>query len=739
MRLGTLARLCLLLLLAPGLSSGLELLRGPYLQSAGPTEMTLVFRTDGPCDGEVLWGLDRENFTFSRSITLSQTDHIARLRNLEPGTRYYYDARCDGLRITAGIRGSDRWFETAPPTGSNQPFRAWVVGDSGTGSFPQQTVRDAARRHWGDDTPDLFLHMGDMAYGSGTDSQFTLFFFGIYTDLLRNVATFPTLGNHEGYSSTSANQQGPYYDAYVLPTDGRLGGVASGTEAWYSYDWANVHFIVLDSHDSSRDPKGPMLSWLEEDLQATDQDWIVAYWHHPPYTRGSHNSDFERSHIDMRENALPILEAGGVDLVLGGHSHIYERSYLVQGGYETPSTAQGIVDSGDGRNTGDGPYALERGLAVGDGSIYVVAGHGGASPGQGGLHPLHYFAEPEYGSVLIDVHANRLSLRNVRENDIVSDRMTMLKGAGIDVAWPDGAEVLVPGTTPQIRWGQVGMEGSARLDWSCNNGLTWSPIGDITLEEGAAPWTVPAIRTSHGLIRITPDDQPNQWDQSDARFTITDSVDARPLPWRSRWRYLDDGTDPGVDWTLPGFDDDSWKRGAAQLGYGNDEDTRLISSPVQPSTLFRRTFTLPDAPDYATVSLLFDDGIAVWINGELLYSEAVENGLGLAEWASAPGEDDHTVLRVDAETLMAPGENTIAVMVKQAGPDSSSMSFDLQIEAGYSTAEVLDPCPLELPEGDDDDSASIDEPPGCGCAGGGSALLPLVLFCGLTPRRRRTW
>ena len=729
--------LYLLLLLVPRSSSGLELIRGPYIQSTGTTESTVVFRTDSPCDGQIYWGLDRENFSFNQSMTSSELDHVARLRNLNPSTRYYYDVLCDGLRITAGTRGSDRWFETAPLTGSNQPFRAWVVGDSGTGGFPQKAVRDAALRHWGEDPPDLFLHMGDMAYGSGTESQFTLVFFGIYTDLLRNVATFPTLGNHEGSSSTSATQEGPYYDAYVLPTDGRLGGVASGTEAWYSYDWANVHFVVLDSHDSSRDPKGPMLGWLEEDLQATDQDWIIAYWHHPPYTRGSHNSDYERSHIDMRENALPILEAGGVDLVLGGHSHIYERSYLVQGGYETPSTSQAILDEGDGRNTGDGPYALERGLATGDGSLYVVAGHGGANPGQSGLHPLHYFAEPEYGSVLIDVHANRLSLRNVRDNDIVSDRVTMIKGAGIDVAWPDGAEVLVPGMEPLIRWGQVGMEGRARLEWSCNNGLTWSPIGDIALEDGAAPWTVPPIRTEHALVRLTPEDQPNQWDQSDGRFAITDSVETHPLPWRSRWRYLDDGTFPGRAWNLPRFDDDSWRRGAAQLGYGNNEDTRLTSSPVQPTTLFRRTFTLHDAPNTATVSLLFDDGIAVWINGELFYSEAVDNGLGFDKWASATGEDDHTVVRNGAEAWMVPGENTIAVMVKQAGPESTSMSFDLQVATSYSSAEPLEPCPLELPGDDDDDSASADVPPGCSCSTGGSAFLPLLLLGGVTARRWR--
>jgi 3',5'-cyclic AMP phosphodiesterase CpdA len=64
-----------------------------------------------------------------------------------------------------------------------------------------------------------------------------------------------------------------------------------------------------------------MLSWLEADLANTLQPWIIAFWHHPPYSRGSHDSDFEIELLEMRENALPLLEAGGVDLVLCGHSH----------------------------------------------------------------------------------------------------------------------------------------------------------------------------------------------------------------------------------------------------------------------------------------------------------------------------------------------------------------------------------------------------------------------------------
>ncbi len=79
----------------------------------------------------------------------------------------------------------------------------------------------------------------------------------------------------------------------------------------------------LDSYDSDRTPGGNMLQWLESDLVLNDKPWLIAIWHHPPYTKGSHNSDTEGGLIDMRQNALPILEAWGVDLVLTG-----TQSYL---------------------------------------------------------------------------------------------------------------------------------------------------------------------------------------------------------------------------------------------------------------------------------------------------------------------------------------------------------------------------------------------------------------------------
>ena len=119
---------------------------------------------------------------------------------------------------------------------------------------------------------------------------------------------------------------------------GESGGVASGTEHYYSYDFANIHFICLDSMTAGRTTNNAMYLWLTNDLANVTATWTIAYWHHPPYTKGSHDSDYETDLIEMRQVFLPVLEQGGVDLVLAGHSHCYERSYLLDQHYGNSST-----------------------------------------------------------------------------------------------------------------------------------------------------------------------------------------------------------------------------------------------------------------------------------------------------------------------------------------------------------------------------------------------------------------
>ena len=171
-------------------------------------------------------------------------------------------------------------------------------------------MRDAYETYTGATHTDLWLMLGDNAYQTGTEAEYQTKMFDVYTDAAaQRSVLWPTLGNHDAVTADSATQSGPYYDIFTLPTGREAGGLASGTEAYYSFDYGNIHFVVLDSSDSLRTPGSAMLLWLAADLSATTQDWIVAFWHHPPYSKGSHDSDTETALIEMRENVVPILDA----------------------------------------------------------------------------------------------------------------------------------------------------------------------------------------------------------------------------------------------------------------------------------------------------------------------------------------------------------------------------------------------------------------------------------------------
>ncbi len=321
--------------------------------------------------------------------------------------------------------------EPRPNRVNTAPFRFWVVGDSGTGTEMQATVHREMEKYTSRQKkpPDLFIHVGDMAYFNGTDDEFHFNFFGPYGRTLRNTVFWPAMGNHEGGTSSGPAATGPYFDNFVLPANGEAGGHPSGTEAYYSYNFGNAHFVVLNSYDEDRSPGGAMAAWLTADLQQTRADWIFAYWHHAPCTKGSHDSDAEPELIEMRENFMPILEEGGVDMVFSGHSHIYERSMLIDKAYATPTIAEGVVvDDGDGDPDGDGPYRKNNGSHPHEGTVVVVTGHGGITLNRLGTMPImKRIIYPEHGSVLIDVEGHVASGIMLNSKGKLSDTFQVVK------------------------------------------------------------------------------------------------------------------------------------------------------------------------------------------------------------------------------------------------------------------------------------------------------------------------
>jgi hypothetical protein len=391
--------------------------------------MIIRWRTDWFSDSTVRYGTNPAALTNVRSNGAATIDHEVNLMGLQAGTVYYYSI---GSSTTTLASGANCYFRTAPL--SEKPVRIWVLGDSGTSDGFQASVRDAYYSATGDAQTDLMLMLGDNAYGEGMDAEYQTAVFDKYGDLLRHTPVWPTIGNHDAGDDPGVygNQAHDYLDIFSLPRNGESGGLPSGTELYYSFDYANIHVVCLDSFLSDNSPNGPMLTWLQNDLAATEKDWIIAYWHHPPYSFGTHESDNDGFLSLMRERVAPILEEYGTDLVLCGHSHNYERSFLLDGHYGYSWTLQSgmILNSGYGRTNVDGAYLKPAGgMSSHRGCVYAVCGCSGAGGLDEGypLHPAMKLNHGGFGSMILQVNGLRLDAQFLRDTGVVDDYFTIDK------------------------------------------------------------------------------------------------------------------------------------------------------------------------------------------------------------------------------------------------------------------------------------------------------------------------
>jgi len=410
-----------------------RIVRGPYLQSGTVSNIIVRWRTDQPAESKVMFGSSPEQLSSQATDSTPKQEHGITLNGLQPDTRYYY-AIANGADVLAG--GTNHFFITSPAT--QKPTRLWVIGDSGTALYAPGDARAVYERYRemsGSRYTDVWLMLGDNAYGVGTDTEYQAAVFETYPELLWQTVVWSTLGNHETYSTESDGQHA-YFKIFNFPAAGQAGGEPSGTENYYSFDYGNIHVVCLDSELSHRAPGGPMLAWLEADLAANTKDWTIAMWHSPPYTKGSHDSDnlFDNfgNMTDMRANIVPILESYGVDLVLCGHSHNYERSFLMDGhyGFSESLTSSMVKDAGSGQPGDTGPYLKpDTGPGANQGTVYVVAGSSGWATFATGRHPIMHTALLEMGSLVLDIDGNRLDAKFLRETGAIDDHFAIIKGA----------------------------------------------------------------------------------------------------------------------------------------------------------------------------------------------------------------------------------------------------------------------------------------------------------------------
>lgn len=417
--------------------------RGPYLQQLSQNGVIIRWRTDVAVSSFVSYAKEGTNdFTTKRNSSLIK-EHTVQLTDLQPNTKYIYSVGVDTKTLATG---KDFYFITAPSTTDSRPINIWAMGDFGDDSKDvyvknQAAVKEQYLKNKSNYT-DLWLWLGDNAYCCGTDIEYQRQVFDFYgSNILGNTPFFPVPGNHEYYETATAqvDKKISYYNIINVPTEGEMGGLASGTKEYYSYNYGNIHLIALDSYglDEGKyrlyDPQSRQYKWLINDLEASKGKslWTIITFHHPPYTKRSHDSDGELDLVALRENLVPIFDKYKVDLVLNGHSHSYERSHLMKGHTGKAPTFNDFVHptqlaNGKYEKNGDSrPY-----INKDEGTIYCVVGSAGRLDWNGDPNPHRssvYSNVSIGGSLLFTINDNRLDARWISTDGVIRDNFTVFK------------------------------------------------------------------------------------------------------------------------------------------------------------------------------------------------------------------------------------------------------------------------------------------------------------------------
>jgi hypothetical protein len=177
-----------------------------------------------------------------------------------------------------------------------------VMGDTGTGGTGQARVAQRIATSHRSYPFEFVLLLGDNLYGSERPDDYVDKFERPYKPLLdAGVKFYAALGNHDDPNQRLYklfNMNGERYYSFKPPT-------------------GSVRFFALDSNYMEKD----QVAWLEKELAGSDSAWKIAFFHHPLYSSGEkHGSD-----VTLREQLEPLFLKHGVDLVLTGHEHFYER------------------------------------------------------------------------------------------------------------------------------------------------------------------------------------------------------------------------------------------------------------------------------------------------------------------------------------------------------------------------------------------------------------------------------
>lgn len=417
-----------------------KIVRGPLLERVTATSAEVSWWTNVPTQSVVSYGVGAYSATITNSSPVLQ--HVVQLPSLLAGTTYQYKAG-DGSTVSSAAT-----FSTAAVPGASFTFAA--IGDFGGGSTGEaQNATGMAS-----DSSQFIQTVGDNIYNTSglpdpnfatTYSDFDSRFYKPFAAAVRSRSFNPADGNGEYYGG------GAFWQNFDLPNNQR----------WYSYDWGDAHFVVLDS-EQAFDSTSAQFSWLQSDLNAHQSAaWRIVTIHRPSYSSSASCSS-------CRTILAPLFETEHVNLVLAGHSHNYERT-----------------------------FALVNGVPTTGGVTYIVTGAGGngfntfstTQPSWSAFREDSYYEHLE-----ITVSPTQLTVNAVKASD---------SSLFDSVVIPFSGTISGP-TTPGNFQGQATGATTASLSWSASTDSSSTITGYKVYRGGALLTTVGASTLSYNDSGLTP-------------------------------------------------------------------------------------------------------------------------------------------------------------------------------------------------------------------------------------------